>query len=273
MSAPSVAPLPEPKSKLWLWILAGVSLLGVGMVAGVLLGKQLYPTPQIPLTPTPISRPIPIPDPTTNWKTYSNGNYFYEIKYPQDWTTISSIQKGEKTEPIGLHGSELKGKVVDIHNNYPNNRVQPFLQIEAQVQIDFADFEARKPSWKGEQITFLGKPAVKSVIQFNGEPSLNLLPGIAYNLLVYSLENQMTYEIICNENRPANNGFCDRILSTFRFLDQSQNGSCSVDSDCGVNVCDCKSDLKSNLKPQDLACTRYCPGTPKCVNNRCVLTQ
>lgn len=42
ISAPPVAPLPEPKNKIWLWILGGVLLLGTGIVAGVLFGKQLY---------------------------------------------------------------------------------------------------------------------------------------------------------------------------------------------------------------------------------------
>lgn len=42
ISTPPAVPLPEPKNKIWLWILGGVLLLGTGIVAGVLFGKQLY---------------------------------------------------------------------------------------------------------------------------------------------------------------------------------------------------------------------------------------
>lgn len=40
-SAP-VVPSLEPKSKVWLWIVGGILLLGVGIAGGVFLGKQLY---------------------------------------------------------------------------------------------------------------------------------------------------------------------------------------------------------------------------------------
>ena len=63
----------------------------------------------------------------------------------------------------------------------------------------------------------------------------------------------------------------DQILSTFKFVDQTNQISCTNDSDCGVNICDCKADLEKNILVKDKICTRYCPGIPKCIDSKCVL--
>ncbi len=59
MLTPPVVPLPEPKSKIWVWVLAGVLLLGIGIVTGVLLGQQFYPLPNTQPTLTPPHTNLP----------------------------------------------------------------------------------------------------------------------------------------------------------------------------------------------------------------------
>lgn len=48
--------------------------------------------------------------------------------------------------------------------------------------------------------------------------------------------------------------------------------ACDSDSECGVNICECKSARKESIKTRDKMCTRYCQGEPKCINNKCVLS-
>jgi hypothetical protein len=42
-------------------------------------------TTPLPATPTKPPMPTPTPDPTIGWKTYTNTQYGYTIKYPPDW--------------------------------------------------------------------------------------------------------------------------------------------------------------------------------------------
>lgn len=46
---------------------------------------------------------------------------------------------------------------------------------------------------------------------------------------------------------------------------------CQQDSDCGVNICDCKAMNDKYIKPAQKACMRVCNGTPKCVRGVCSL--
>lgn len=80
---PVVSQVEKPKSKTWMQILISVVLLGVGVVAGILLGKQFYSQPVLVPTPTPEVRYIPPADPTANWKTYSGSSYSF--RYPPQY--------------------------------------------------------------------------------------------------------------------------------------------------------------------------------------------
>lgn len=96
----SITPVdPEkPVSKIWLWIVGGILLLGVGIVGGVVLGKQLYsvsqPQPISQPNPSPIVESTPAPDSTAsqasngdlaNWKTYTNTAIGFQIRYPNNY--------------------------------------------------------------------------------------------------------------------------------------------------------------------------------------------
>lgn len=66
-----------------------ISAVGLG---GVLLGKYLYASktsPVVPsVTPTPRAEALtstPTSDPTENWKTHTNTEYGFSLKFPLDW--------------------------------------------------------------------------------------------------------------------------------------------------------------------------------------------
>jgi len=65
-------------------ILGGV--LGVLVFAGAVFGAYKVGQRQVQLVPQPTPTPglvaTPTPDPTANWKTYTNEKYGYSIKYP-----------------------------------------------------------------------------------------------------------------------------------------------------------------------------------------------
>lgn len=83
--APVEVSTPKSKSKLWLWILGEVLLFGTGIGGGVFLGKQFYSrSPALQPNPLPTVGAIqtPTPDPTADWKTYTNTDYSLSFKHP-----------------------------------------------------------------------------------------------------------------------------------------------------------------------------------------------
>ncbi|PIS34624.1 MAG: hypothetical protein COT37_01695 [Parcubacteria group bacterium CG08_land_8_20_14_0_20_43_9] len=56
-----------------------------GIIAGAFLIWQFWPEDETP-TPSPSPTPITV-DETANWQTYSNEDYKFEMKYPENWKT------------------------------------------------------------------------------------------------------------------------------------------------------------------------------------------
>jgi len=125
--------LPHQKSNLWVWIGVCMAMLGVGIGIGLFFGKQIYfqNTAQInsydqciaakgsslqesnpPICVTinglrfkgPISSPTLTPDPTANWKTYTNPSLGYSFSYPQN----TSIEVYGDSTVIRIDPPELR---------------------------------------------------------------------------------------------------------------------------------------------------------------------
>lgn len=60
-----------------------IVLLGVIIIGGILIW-QFWPESATP-TPTVSPSPTPVVDETADWQTYSNGDYKFEMKYPENW--------------------------------------------------------------------------------------------------------------------------------------------------------------------------------------------
>jgi hypothetical protein len=85
--------------KNWIIILIIIGLL-ILISFGVIFGLSLKPKPQPSQTPT-ISQPTQAPQQkqepidTSNWKTYRNEKYRFEVKYPKDWEIFLSGDESE----------------------------------------------------------------------------------------------------------------------------------------------------------------------------------
>ncbi len=74
--------VPQPKnSKSFLWFSLGILVTLIIIGIGYFIYKNQANTSTQPI-PTPIANSIPTPDPTANWKTYTDSNLNYSFQYP-----------------------------------------------------------------------------------------------------------------------------------------------------------------------------------------------
>jgi len=89
IQAPPVLNTEKHKSKLPILIIGIIIfLLLVGSAAGFYIFKQQNLKTAVKPTPAPIVQkqtPTQAPDPTANWKTYTNSKYHFTMDYPTDW--------------------------------------------------------------------------------------------------------------------------------------------------------------------------------------------
>jgi|SRR3989344_132942 len=121
-----VSPPPFPKSflsnKIILLIVILLMLLGIG---GTYLALNSKSKPQpVVSKPTPTSAPTPLPteasakagtpDPTANWKTYTNAAYKYSVRYPATMTLSvnnadnSVLFKTQSGDGVNINVSDLR---------------------------------------------------------------------------------------------------------------------------------------------------------------------
>ena len=176
-------------------------------IAGYFGYKQFKPT-----VDNLIGSSFPTPDPTVNWKTYTNNKARYEIKYPASWfitnNTISNVQSPlpEKgTVVINLYPADgsitnLDTLLDSILKDFKSMEGDPaFTSYESKTSTTVAEYPALKVSGKGYGGNYLSYLIVDSNTKTGAHISIAFQEG--------DLENfQSTI---------------DQILSTFKFTDQS----------------------------------------------------
>lgn len=217
MSTLPVAQLLEPKSKIWLWVLGGILLLVTGIAGGVFWGKQLYSTPNIQPTPSPIVEATPTPDPTANWNTYTTQKF--SLKYPVDWQIglfehapdIYTFQPSKDFVPE----SQKNGVVLSITGRCLNTQCLTVFNLEDMVsqinakivnQATADRMKAYKVSLPDEKLAYIfinGQDffeistdkyiteldQVLSTFKFIDETSADVLPVSSAKKLNYQLPN------------------------------------------------------------------------------------
>lgn len=202
-----VEPLaPSPRRFNPILILVVVILLVLVGVGGLFLGKSLN-GPQKSTQPAayslPTQIPTPTPDPTANWKTYSNTLAKFEIKYPAEWKEKTSPTSGL---PVFYSVDE---KEVLFYNFGPKGGMS---------MGDTIDNFCKGRHMKEIRRLFLDNfPAV-----YCQDPTLE--PNRIFNQVLVQKDD---FQIEINgdfvkEDSENSLKIYNQILSTFKFLDQNQ---------------------------------------------------
>ena len=186
-------------------IIIGV-LIVLGLFGNIYLllksPKSLYTEPgrsatQILATPTP--------GPTTNWKTYTNKQYGFELKYPPVWEEQGNLDNIFYFGEGGPRETQLGVKVSPITTQ---DNLNNFCQEMGEQKY----FEAFLSGRRGRRC--------EGQYQINGERGVKV--NYLYKYIMVGVENGgqlYTFSIGAAESQ-ANDRFnyFDQILSTFKFL-------------------------------------------------------
>lgn len=185
--------------KIVLFALAAV----IFVVGGILLLKTTEPTPSpIPAVQTLPSAPSPQALDTSDWQTYRNEEFGFEVRYPsEEWKVMEARAKGDYSNIVWLFPKESIGESADP-------------EIFMAIAYRSLEEEKQKREKSGieynySKITVAGRDGYLSA-------SLQGVHGEVKEALI-DARNRQTF-IISTQN--AINIF-DEILSTFRFTDQT----------------------------------------------------
>lgn len=170
-----------------------------------------------------------VEDETADWKIFTNGNYHYSIKYPDDWPTVSSVSVGQMSPGVGLHAPELVGRIVLLSKNLPTSEL-PTLQIEI-VEVS----QGIPPGYSNEEEyieafkdgctrnELISKRLINGSEMVIGhsispyEPGDPYVVGHLYCAVIY--HEGLLYDMYWHEGSFEDSGLFNQILSTFRFLE------------------------------------------------------
>lgn len=181
---------------------------------GYVIGNKKTTTPEVPVEPTitddqtsPVVDETATADVTANWKTYTNDQFGFSIKYPSDYT--GNIASGY---------SENDGVTIDSPST--GGYEQPHLvNVEAQKSSqNFDDYiaSAAKDSLFAEatKITFAGQPAYEGV-ESGMVTSYGIITEKNGNIFTIVLDTGLVDGLA--KNKAAISDIENQILSTFQF--------------------------------------------------------
>ncbi len=208
-------------------------------------------------SPTPTSSATASADPTSTWQTYTDTKNNFLLKYPKD---LSIVDMGYDRVEIGDYLS------VGIYSSDPEDCRGDCAIIETKDLKIINDLEVRYlTGWWGD----IGGNVAQSYVEYL-IPTKDKFIYLEMRELPFSVRTSLTREKVGKVSK-ENIQLLDQILSTFKFMDTNITDKCTTDSQCGVNICDCRADLIDNITNSQKACTRVCNGQPKCINNQCIL--
>ena len=181
----------KPEIKLFLLVALIAVVVSVG---GILLLKAI----QAPVVQTPPLAPSPQPQTldTSNWQTYHNDEYGFEIKYPLDFKS-GDLSRGDKSAwAVEFY------IVKDVSVSGP---ADPYIGPAINILSRSADFCEYCEGFDTEEVMVNGYYAVQSS-RVNG-----------VSLWVYSKDRQSVVRINYGFNSKEEKALMNQILSTFRF--------------------------------------------------------
>lgn len=188
VSIPSSVQLSQPSSKLPLILFGIVLILSAGL-GGLYLGKYLYgpKTPAVSISPIVVPTATPTPDPTANWKTYTNSKLGFTFQYPTELVFLS--------DGLDNGGSLLLQNFDGIKSNGDTN-----------TSFQLALFKTQT-NGSGQITTINSYRAIRgtSVQKKEDVPTVWITNGTSYYMFQLSTP------------KTINSVWFDQILSTFQF--------------------------------------------------------
>lgn len=193
-------------------ILAGIVIL-VAVAGGIFyLGRISAPKPQNVATSSPqpstTLSPTTSPDPTANWKTYTNARHAYTIQYPQEYTVK------EDRNSIWI-GDQIEIEVLNYLPNYPKYGEGCGETIKKEDSIKIFGMQVRKID--GLDLCIIGGNTLQTYKRYILKKDENY-----YILTLWELPSTVIGNISPDRD-PAEISqdkiqIFNQILSTFRFL-------------------------------------------------------
>ncbi len=232
--------LPEvfiPQSKPNYLIIIISSILGIILLVSIVFlffqnqklqkqvtNQQISPTIQIPFPTTQKTSSISItPDETAGWKTYTNSQYFYSIKFPKEW-----LSKSFGPGVVGLQTLDSNSRGVILS---PNNQDQTVPNPMFEIQAEGTENLSRPvySEWQKQiktNFSEIYKLTKESSLIISGSTATVLEGKHVYpktstyvkQLIFTSSEKGVYFTITIASDTQQKSLIFDQILSTFKFL-------------------------------------------------------
>lgn len=154
---------------------------------------------------------------TSDWKTYMNEQYGFEVKYPRDWTVnfgqLRNIKDRSYTEIDDFALCSPSEKCEEFRKRSPTGHVSSLgvrvIVIDSSTNLDLE--EIINKLFDGE-----GSIKLKEPVYMNDTPGIGITfsgPGPQENYNVFFRKNEVVYQIYAD----SYNDFFTGVINTFRI--------------------------------------------------------
>lgn len=175
---------------------------------------------QVALLPKPSPIALATPDPTADWKTYTNIKYHFSFKYPSKWEL--NDQSGVASSlTLGLSGTQGYFMTINIVDNDKELSVKDYVDKLVSTQGTpggLPEFDSR------ENTTIGGLSAVKLLNVFAFEEGDDKI-FVAFENYILNISHPTKQENPNLQDPIANYDIVQKILSTFKFTESSGSAS------------------------------------------------
>lgn len=188
------------------------------------LNSQLASLTQlsVEVTPTPLTSPEPTaqagaPDPTSDWKTYTNTQYRYSIKYPSDWRT-QVVAAGAGDKEADTNSASVDLFLSTAKDAYPLHRIsiEPF-ELSATQTLDTVVKSFRDWGLENQKESDVKLDSL-DVVKIEGVAKPDNFYSSAYIFKIPNSFGGLTFLTRDTLDRKDKDIF-DQILSTFKFIE------------------------------------------------------